>query len=500
MSQPHDVTSAREARRPGGAGYDPGVFQTGAGLRLRLWIGCLAGAVAGAAAVLAIAWAVAPTDPLFNPVVLGIWPWSAAGACIVVGVAVALWLDHAIVTHLRGVVRALHTGNLTELRGLPASSGWGQLSVLTQQVQSLIARHREVGRVALELEDLRHRIRALRQTVEARASGERAEPLKPVEGVLGPLIEALNRHWESDTEALLPNREAAAALTREAAQVLGEARASAGEAERGFVEATALLTTVRELQRLGGELQLELAAGPEPADRPDAWDEAQRRWREAAAAAIEELVTSSSVSVEHLAAGLLKVQEIGDQVHVLANRATLLALDAVMASGRGEEPAADLKALAREVRELTDRTTRLTREIDAEVTAAVQGMQGVRDRVADKLDEAPPAPAAPARAGEQAVRLLERVREMVQDAAAKGERLSASSESVSRAAERLVRRLEEEIRELERLATGLGASEEDVHGTPPAPVPTGWPGNLTLLGPEDVAPGELPEDGAEERS
>ena len=46
-------------------------------------------------------------------------------------------------------------------------------------------------------------------------------------------------------------REIAAELERS----LGDARESTEQAERGFVEATSLLTTVRELQRLESELR-----------------------------------------------------------------------------------------------------------------------------------------------------------------------------------------------------------------------------------------------------
>ena len=66
--------------------------------------------------------------------------------------------------------------------------------------------------------------------------------------------------------------------------------------------------------------------------------ESQRRYREAAAAAIEELVVTSHESVERLAAGLVRVQEIGGQVQVLANRATLIALQVALSGSPGPRP------------------------------------------------------------------------------------------------------------------------------------------------------------------
>lgn len=520
----------RDLRVPSasGASAATSVVHPGAGLRLRLWLGCLLGGIAGAGAVLGLLAWLAPPDPLFDPLALGIWPWSAAVLCLVLAVGFGLWLDHGIASHLRSLSRAIAVGDLVEPGGLPASAGWGELSLLTTQLQSLLVRQRELGRAAVELEELRHRIRSLRAAVDMRPPGQRAEPLRTLEGPLGPLVETFNRHWIEEERFEEESRADSLGLRRELALALADARDSTEQAERGFVEATALLTTVRELQRLSGELKQELASASEAAAGPEApavpapsLAEVQLRYREAAAAAIEELVAASNESVERLAAGLVRVQEIGEHVQVLANRATLIALNVALsgsgATGPGSEGwSRDLRSLAAEVRSVTDLTAGRFVAIDREVAAAVERMSGLRERVAAKLDAAPPVPEAGAavsrvapQPSEAALRLLERVREMVQDAAAKGERLAAAEERASRAAERLARRLEEETGTLEGLAMRLGATAEELReggvergaATPPVA------GDLRLLGPLDVklrpepsAPGTEPEDDdAEER-
>jgi hypothetical protein len=494
----------------------PSVVHPGVGLRLRLWLGFLLVGIAGAAAVVGLlAWA-APANPLFDPRAYGIWPWSVALLCVVLAVGCALWLDHAVASHLRGLCRAIAGGDPIELGTLPAAAGWGELSLLTAQLQSLIARHREMSCASLDLEELRHRIRIVRTALESRPD----DPLRPLEGPLGPLVEALNRRRAGDDVAARASLEDALALRRDLAGALADSRASAEQAERGFVEATALLTTVRELQRLGGELQLGLSAAATPAPTPAApaaavpVAEAQRRYREAAAAAIHELVTTSHESVERLAAGLSEAQGIGAQVQVLANRATMIALQVSL----GRSPAAatealphDLRTLAAEVRSVTDRTAEHLAILDREVAAASGRMKGLRERVAACLDEAPPLPeSAPEPAGapvrptppsETALRLLDRVREMVQDAAAKGERLSATGEAASRAAERVVRTLEEEAATLAALAQRLGADEAPGAAAPGAGETR--PGDLRLLGPgePDAAPRDerTPRPGAPAR-
>ena len=494
-----------------GNGALTGVVHPGAGLRLRLWLSCLLGGVAGAGAVVGLLTWLSPPDPLFDPLTLGIWPWSAAGFCLALAVGLGLWLDHGIASHLRGLSRAIAGGGAAELGALPAARGWGELSLLTAQLQSQLARQHEIGRAVSELEELRHRIRSLRGAVEMRLPGQRAEPLRALEGPLGPLIETLNRHWTEETRVEDESREDALGLRQELTLALADARDSAELAERGFVEGTALLTTVRELQRLSGELKQELSSIPEPLAAPVLpLAESQRRYREVAAAAIEELVSASNESVERLATGLIRVQEIGEQVQVLANRATLIALQVALSGPGGSDPrheglSRDLRTLASEVRSVTDLTAERFTAIDREVEEAVERMRGLRERVAAKLNEAPPMPAADVavpsivQPTEVALRLLERVREMVQDAAAKGERLSAAGERTSRAAERLVRRLEEEAGSLEGLALRLGATAEDLREREVAP----GAGDLRLLGPDHARPSAAEpapgDDDAEER-
>jgi hypothetical protein len=497
------------------------VVHPGAGLRLRLWLGFLLVGCAGAAGTIGLLAWLAPADSLFNPRTFGIWPWSAAVLCIALAVGCALWLDHAIAFHLRGLCRAIAGGEPSELGELPAAAGWGELSLLTAQLQSLIARHREMSRASVDLEELRHRIRALRVAVEGRPG----ESLRPLEGPLGSLVEALNRRRAEEERIERESREDTQVLRRDLAGALADARASAEQAERGFVEATALLTTVRELQRLGGELQQGMSpgapAGSAPLTPAVPAAEAQRRYREAAAAAIQELVTTSHESVERLAAGLAETQEVGAQVQILANRATLIALRVSLAgSAAAADPrdarvpgspgitmppeglSHDLRTLATEVRAVTDRTAEHLAILDREVAAASDRMKGLRERVAARLDEAPPLPESAPDPGrgtppsEAVLRLLERVREMIQDAAAKGERLSATGERASSAAERVVRLLEEEAGTLEALAQRLGAGGDERPGAAlGAPADAGAPGagqarpgDLRLLGPEEPDP------------
>lgn len=433
---------------------------TGPGLRVRLWLGCLAGSVLASIAVAILATRSGPgPDAEFH------WVWLPAtlGGAVVLSMVLALWLDRGIVRHLRGLDRGMAEGEVTDLRGLPSSSGWGEISALTIQVQALLARHRQGARTAAELEHLSARLIAIRDSVEQWSRTHHWTPMVPEGGALGSLVGVLNRELPRLSEWHSGGRELAGALAGEIGAGVPEAREVAEQAERGFVEATALLTTVRELERLGSELDTMLAAPVNAARvRSVAAEQALEQFRAAAAEAIERLITASGESVAHLAEGIAHVQEIGERTRLIANRTTLVALNALTANARpagvtAEMMHAELKALATDVREASDRVDALTAGIEKQAAAARERMNLVRASIANALEAAIPAPGSlPVAEGmPDPTRLMERVREMIRDAAAKGERLSSAGERVSRAAAKLQRRVESEVSSVGELAAAL---------------------------------------------
>lgn len=471
-----------------------------AGFALRLWLACLGGAVvAGGGILWALRTQVGP-GPQVDPGPLVVWVGGSAVLGLLTGVGLALWFHARVIGHLKGLSRSVATGHVENLRGLPASSGWGELSELTAHLHALLEGHGGRARARAELDELERRLAALDRSVEKWSLSERWEPLGLEGGPFAEIAGSLDRGFARMAEVREQNEEAVRLVRVELSASLADAQESVEQAERGFLEATALLTTVRELQRLSGELEQALASSRAAVDAAPTIAEAYERQRGVTASAIEELVTTSTESVEHLGRGLSRVREIGDNVHLLANRATLIALNAVVAAGgqdpgRSGESAEELKTLAREVREATASTDAMSREVEREITAASQRMKGVRERVAARLEQAPPLPPIEAAAlPEGLTRLQERVREMIQDATRKGERVSAAGERASRAAERFMRRLEEELQEIEGLAVRLGpaggATAESRGGRPAPPEAPARPGPLRLLESEAAEPGD----------
>jgi methyl-accepting chemotaxis protein len=432
-----------------------------------------------------------------DPRAVLLWLVLALAPAFVTALVLAAWLDRGIVARVRMLARSVASGQMAHRPGHPLSMGWGELADLTEGMQASLYRQRQLARAGDELQRLQRQIVIAREAVERWTVTERWHPLAGEEGPLRPVIERLNLGFARGAQVLEQNQQAAVQVRNDLLAALEDARESAEQAEHGFVEATALLTTVRELQRLSGELSSAAAAA---AAMPGAGAQAVEQWRVSAAGAIEEMIGAAGASVEYLGSGLMRVQEIAEQVHLLANRATVIAINAVTAGvgdragALSESATAEMKQLAREVRTTTERVAELSRDIERGVESATERMRGLRERVASRLEQTPATPAEPSRTADDVQRLLDRVREMVQDATRKCERLSAASERSSRAADSLVQKLEDSARDMEGLAVRLApAGATSISRDPSAREPGSRPSNLRA--PESDASEETDERG-----
>lgn len=437
----------------------------------------MTGAALSSVGAIWMAGMLAPMETGIDPLLVAIFPWAVGAVGVFVSMACALWLDRGIVGHLRAVNDALASGDAQAVRRLPPA--WGELDELSPWIQTLSMRLELAARDAAELRAARQKLQGsldeLMTAVERWALVDPTDVAPDAPAPIGRLLELREDREARDREAL---RDAALEIREALAADLAAARDAVEHAERGFVEATALLGTVRELQRLAGELAaaepapqpLPAAAAPAPAPAPA---DARDAHRDATIAAIEELVSSTATIVERLASGMRRVREIGDQVQVLANRATLIALDAASAPGQ-ETRGAVLQSLAADIQRANEATAGMARDVDRDVADAVEVMSGVRARavvrLAEALEPAAPSPEPAVEPREPAPlvenRLLERVREVIEDASERGARLAAAGERASSAVERLVRRLEAERDATHALAERLGAPGVPDPGAP----------------------------------
>ena len=433
--------------------------RTGAGLRLRLWLACLSGGLIASAGTL---WMLA--TPSLSPSDPAVYGWLAGVTCasLVIGLALALWVDHHLIGHLHGVLLGLRSGRVAELRGLPAGAGWGELSELGDAVQEILEHRRLESRALLQLERMRDQLAALQGSIDRWQLTERWErPALPV-GEVGEVAEVLSHAIQRRVLVDEQNRDAARQVASELAAVIGEAQEATSQAERGFVEATSLQTSVREIQRLSTELASALTrVVPEPQAGPDPSAERARQ-------TLQELVEASSHSVESLGRGLLRVQDISEQVQRIANRATLIGIQALSGTGDPTTFADELKQLAHDVREATDRTAGFAQDIDRAVSDSDARMREARERAIARMEAPVPARPAAVTPAPDVQRLVERVLEMVRDASTKGERVSNASERASSIAERLMRRLEGNASDADALVERLVPVGEAIPPATPA--------------------------------
>ena len=430
----------------------------GHGLRLRLWSACLAGGIVVAAGLL---WLVFQPDRGLDEDTLRVLILSVIGGALLLGVIVALWLDHHVVGHLRGLIVALQSGQVADLRELPADSGWGELSALGDTIHDHLRRAEREQDAQVRLANTQAQLAALQAALmQWRVTGQWQRPAAADPAVL-PILDLLGEAVAGHGQVDANSRDAAQRLSVELVAVLHEARETASHAERGFVEATQLRTSVRELQRLSQELQTALT--PTMPAEPQA-DPVAERAREA----LEQLVDASTQSVASLGQGLMRVQDVSEQVQRLANRATLIAIEALSGSGSPSTFAEELKQLARDVRDATDRTQRYVADIDTAVRDADATMREARVQALERLTSAEPI-TEPITRGPDMPRLVERVVELVLETSARGERVSNVSEHASSIAERLSRRLQGSVLESGDLVVRLTPSHDRDPAAPPTP-------------------------------
>jgi len=162
---PENTLSATPSPTRPKAPAEPAEHEPFVGLRVRLWLGCVAG---GAIAGLGTMWVLGTRAAAAAAGTGELHAWLAAVAfvAVVAGMLLAFWLDHHVVGHLRGLLRGLHSGRVAELRGLPSGAGWGELSELTEVAQGMLVRQRNSASAAQDLEQLRTQLAALQAAVD----------------------------------------------------------------------------------------------------------------------------------------------------------------------------------------------------------------------------------------------------------------------------------------------------------------------------------------------
>ena len=224
-------------------------------MKLRLWLACLSGGLVASAGVL---WLLA--TPSLSPADPAVYGWLAgiALASLVLGLLLALWIDHHVVGHLHGLLLGLRSNRVAELRGLPAGAGWGELSELGDAVQEVLERRQREMRVRLAgIDDDRHagaacdrqhrgilgetmHVEAHRAAITCMLAGARdersADPMAAMRrqhgnAELGGVVEEPDMRGADDREAVVVDGEHRVALEVDPLDIRSDCRRRKGRAK-----------------------------------------------------------------------------------------------------------------------------------------------------------------------------------------------------------------------------------------------------------------------------
>ncbi len=398
------------------------------------------------------------------------WPLGLAIG-LLAAVGTWLWLRHSLVRRLAVVAHALETRRVADLKELPTGGGWGELTDVGETVSAFLVGQRALERDLEELATLRAVLARLGETAARWAETEESpvwraafvESAPPAPA--GELVDRL----QDATERLDERR-------REQTVVAGQVRTSIEDAERRlrdlsagaerqFLETTSLLTVLRELKRWSGELEhvVETIA-PLPSPAAEAGARAQALVHEGLDHA-EHWAGTAVSSTELLAQTAADEARVFDAARLAAVRAAAAALEGHDAA----RPAAEaLSSFLREAEAALSHAQYAERAARESIATQSEAIAELRERLTRAAVELAP-PALP-RADDPAIaarKALERVREMVQDVLARGQRLAAAAERTSSEAQRSSEEVAHALDEIDGLAVRLApASEDDVVESP----------------------------------
>jgi len=449
------------------------------------------------------------------------WRWVAFGAVAAIGALVAwLRIRKTVVAPLDALTDALAGGRPPEPGSIPAGDGTDELARLAEQVDEATRRRRRLDADAEELAALHACLDRL--AADVAAWSERDEP-RALDGApdpdalpeaVRPLVAGL-RDAAQHLERRAGEARTVAGLVRE---TVDEARARGesvtGGAERQFVEATSLLTVLRELRRWAGELAPALdALRAAAAVRVGDDGAGGARWSHLLDEALEG-------DVRPLATAERAAHRLGtsaEDVLLLGAQARLARIEAAAAALAGVPEAAPfvdaLETFGRDTAALSERMAELERATRDDLAAARDELAGLRLRLADAARELAHVAEHPGLAGGPVVprgvdpavaakRALDRVHEMVSEALTRGEKLVQQAERTSSEALRAADGVKTALDELDGYRARLApqpASDAEAAAPPAretesdapdgdaaAPAPEAGGAPMRVLGPSDV--------------
>ena len=465
----------------------------------------------GLAARLALAFAV---PPLVAGLVASFLPWPElrwllfAAVWLPLAIAMWVWIHVTVVRRLRSVARALGPG-----RSIHDLEPGGGLSGIVEALSAQIARERELKRSVERFELVRLALARLTEAAAQWADTERSPEFLSLKGPTSPeevtpLVERLALAASRIEERIAAARAVSMQVRETVAETANRAAAVAGAAERQFVDATTLLTVLRESQRSGVDLGTGLDG---LGGALEAQALATTRAREATEVALRGAVTQLEAVVRasgFVRAAVRDLERVHEQTQLAAVESAHSALGVMAGEVDLIRLTEALATLVQETRAASTRARELEQAIELELARSHESLGALMVHLNGEAEVV----VQPREALTPPRRALDRLGEMNREAIARGEKLVQHAERTSSEAHRVGEGLGSAIDEVDGLAARL--AERAPAGESPDPVPgnaftrisvlveagteaddavagepsEGPQGPLRVLGPEDLLP------------
>jgi twitching motility protein PilJ len=386
------------------SGVMPVTRKSGLGLPKSLLAGVAVAALAGGAA-----WAVPR-------------PWGAVLAAVLGGTAVALGgagggikaqRVRQFSEELRLCCEALGRGEFQSSLSVVGQDEFTEAAAaFNQMLVQVRERFKELQHTAEEVErsreDLQRQVIRLLDDVEGAARGDLTVQAEVTADILGAVADSFNLIIQNIRQIVQQVKTSTLQVGRAAADSEYFARELSANALR---QAQELASTLNSVQMMTDSIQRVAESAREAAQVARTASEAALRGGEAVdqtvmgIQSIRESVAETTRKVKRLAESAQEINKIVNSIGQIAQRTNLLALNASIEAAKAGEAGRGFAIVADEVRQLADRTSRASKEIE-QIVLQIQGETGL---VMTAMEEGTQEVIRGTRVAEQAKRSLEEI-------------------------------------------------------------------------------------------
>ncbi|WP_448381150.1 methyl-accepting chemotaxis protein [Gloeomargarita sp.] len=382
------------------------VRKSSSGLPKSLWVGAVVAVVAGGAAL------VVPQRP-WGALLAAVLGGGAAVALGNGGGGVKAQRVRQFSEELRLSCEALGRGEFQSALSVVGQDDFTEAALaFNRMLEQVRERFQELQKTAEEVErsreDLQRQVIRLLDDVEGAARGDLTVQAEVTADILGAVADSFNLIIQNIRQIVQQVKTSTLQVGRAAADSEYFARELSANALR---QAQELASTLNSVQMMTDSIQRVAESAREAAQVARTASETALRGGEAVdqtvagIQSIRESVAETTRKVKRLAESAQEINKIVNSIGQIAQRTNLLALNASIEAAKAGEAGRGFAIVADEVRQLADRTSRASKEIE-QIVLQIQGETGL---VMTAMEEGTQEVIRGTRVAEQAKRALEEI-------------------------------------------------------------------------------------------